>query len=204
MAHDREAASRAKEDKDHALAAARRRAMLRKAQGAAIVVALVGALGFILLQRSGDGPASGGTAGPGQPAPAIEMTDFEGERFRLSDYEGTPVVLNFWASWCPNCIAEMPDFERVYQANKGDVEFLGVNQRDQRRAADELAAETGVTYRLSEDPSGEVFDSFLSLGMPTTVFIGADGNIVDVVTGQLNETQLQDYITRSFGTGTER
>jgi thiol-disulfide isomerase/thioredoxin len=154
-------------------------------------------LGFVLFQ--GISSRKNGRAQPGRPAPSVELTDFEGQRFSLAEYRGAPLVVNFWASWCPNCVAEMPDFEKVHQALKGEVEFVGIDQRDARGPAEDLARETGVTYRLAEDPSGEVFDAFGGLGMPTTAFIDADGHVVDVVTGQLSEGQLRDFITRSFG-----
>jgi peroxiredoxin len=93
----------------------------------------------------------------------------------------------------------MPDFEKVHQDVKEQVAFIGIDQRDDRSAAEDLAHQTGVTYRLAEDPDGRVFDAFGGVGMPTTVFIDADGRVVDVVTGQLNEALLRDFINRSFG-----
>lgn len=139
-----------------------------------------------------------GAAALGQPAPDITMTDFEGKRFDLSEYEGKPLVVNFWASWCPNCIAEMPDFEKVHQATAGDIGFLGINQSDAAGAARDLARQTGVTYRLASDPQGEIFQAFGGNGMPTTVFIDASGNVVDVVVGQLSKDTLTGFIERSF------
>jgi cytochrome c biogenesis protein CcmG/thiol:disulfide interchange protein DsbE len=181
------------------LARARRATLVRRVQTTVIGVAVAGLLGFLLFRAASGGPSVEGSASPGQPAPEVEMTDFGGERFALADFGGTPVVLNFWASWCPNCVAEMPDFERVHQDLEGQVAFLGVNQRDSRSAADDLAEETGVTYRLARDPAGRVYDAFGGTGMPTTAFIDADGNVVDVVVGQLSESQLRDYIQRHFG-----
>ncbi len=163
-----------------------------------LVAGFVAVVGFVLFDGSSSRPAVEGRAERGAPEPNVELTDFSGERFALADYD-TPVVLNFWASWCPNCVAEMPDFERVHKSLGGRVEFLGVNQRDARGLAEDLAHETGVTYRLAEDPSGSVFDAFGGIGMPTTAFIDADGTVVEVVTGQLTEEQLRDFIARSFG-----
>jgi len=154
-------------------------------------VLTVALLVFLLFQGSRNHPSvSGGAA-----APEIRLTDFEGERFALSDYSGTPIVLNFWASWCPSCAAEMPAFEKVHRDLDGEVAFIGIDQRDQRSAADDLARRTGVTYRLAEDPHGRAFDAFGAAGMPTTVFIDPQGNISDVVTGQLSEDQLRVYIS---------
>lgn len=125
---------------------------------------------------------------------SVALTDFDGGRFTLESYRGDPLVVNFWASWCPSCIAEMPAFEQVHRRFDGTVEFLGVNHSDDRSAAEELADMTGVTYRLAEDPRGELFGAFGGTGMPTTAFVDADGAIADVVAGQLTEQQLTSLI----------
>jgi cytochrome c biogenesis protein CcmG/thiol:disulfide interchange protein DsbE len=166
------------------------------------------AVGFIVLTialliargpgRTGDVSVDG-RAAPGARSPDVSLVDFEGEPFSLSEYRGTPVVINFWASWCPSCVAEMPDFEKVHKDLRGEVAFIGIDQRDDRNAAEALAQQTGVTYRLAEDPDGRVFDAFGGVGMPTTAFIDADGNVVDVVTGQLTEELLREHINHSFG-----
>ncbi|MFN2388512.1 MAG: TlpA family protein disulfide reductase [Actinomycetota bacterium] len=124
----------------------------------------------------------------------MALTDFAGGRFTLESYRGRPMVVNFWASWCPSCAAEMPAFEQVHQRFDGTVEFLGVNHSDRRSSAEELARSTGVTYRLAEDPRGQLFTALSGTGMPTTAFIAADGDISEVVAGQLNEEQLTSLI----------
>ena len=181
------------EVKARRLAAARHRATISKIQWSLVAVVGIALLGFLLFQDPPNDPSVGGTALAA--ASEIQLTDFEGERFALSDYAGTPVVVNFWASWCPNCVAEMPAFEKVHKDLDGEVAFIGIDQRDQRSAADDLARRTGVTYRLADDPGGRVFDAFGAAGMPTTVFIDPQGNVSDVVTGQLSEDQLRGYIS---------
>lgn len=163
-----------------------------------VAIVVTAGLGIALSRAPGGDVTVSGAAALGEPAPDVAMTDFEGERFNLSDYEGKPVVMNFWASWCPNCVAEMPDFERVHQSAAGEIVFLGINQSDDRPSAEDLAHETGVTYRLAADPQGEIFQAFGGAGMPTTVFIDPSGNVVDVVVGQLSQDTLTGYIERSF------
>jgi thiol-disulfide isomerase/thioredoxin len=136
----------------------------------------------------------------------VRLTDFEGQDFSLQDFEGRPVVMNFWASWCPFCVAEMPGFEKVHRSVGDEVAFLGIDpcescQGGSREAAERLARETGVTYRLAEDPNGSVFVAFGGSSMPTTVFIDADGRVVERVGGMLSESQLRDFIGRLFGVG---
>jgi len=125
---------------------------------------------------------------------AVALQDFDGGGFTLESYEGRPMVVNFWASWCPSCAAEMPAFEQVHQRLQGTVNFLGVNHSDRRSSAEELARSTGVTYRLAEDPDGQLFSAFGGTGMPTTAFIDADGGVAEVVVGQLSEHQLTSLI----------
>jgi cytochrome c biogenesis protein CcmG/thiol:disulfide interchange protein DsbE len=178
---------------------ARRQSLAVKTSAAVVLVVVI--IGVLVARGpSGSGDVSvDGRAAPGGSSPDVQLVDFDGEHFALSDYRRTPIVLNFWASWCPNCVAEMSDFEKVHQDLKGQVVFLGIDQRDDRRSAEDLAHQTRVSYRLAEDPDGRVFDAFGGVGMPTTAFIDEDGNVIDVVTGQLNEELLRDYIVRSFG-----
>ena len=114
----------------------------------------------------------------------------DGGSAALSELAGDrPVVVNFFASWCPACIAEMPDFESVHQAVGTDVEFLGLALQDRAEAAEQLVLDTGVTYAIGTD-DGDIFEMFQGLGMPTTVFIDAGGVVRDVHSGQLSADAL--------------
>lgn len=178
-------------DGNRALEVSARRRLLVALAAAVVAVAVVAAVGLL---RSGTGANDRGEG----PAP-ISLVDFDGDRFSLAEYRGTPVVVNFWASWCPSCAAEMPAFENVYQDVKGDVGFVGINNNDERSAAERLASDTGVTYRLAEDPGGEAFAAFGGTGMPTTVFINGDGRVVETVAGALSEDQLAALIEEHLG-----
>lgn len=140
-----------------------------------------------------------GQAKLGEPAPDVAVPTFDGEQLRLSDLEGRPVVLNFWASWCAPCVAEMPAFEQVHQELGDQVTFVGINQRDQPEQAARLVRDVGVTYTLARDQEGRSFDAFGAFGMPTTVFIQADGTVVEIVTGQLDEQLLTENIETYLG-----
>ncbi len=108
--------------------------------------------------------------------------------------EGKPVVLNFFASTCVQCIKEMPDFEEVSQAFADDVTFVGLATSDREEDAAPLVDSTGVTYPVGLDESGAFFEVFGGLGMPTTVFLGADGEVKKVWTGALTQEALTDLI----------
>lgn len=131
----------------------------------------------------------------GAPVPEdVTLTLFDGSQVTFGDLRGTPVVLNLWQSYCPVCITEMPDFEIVHQDLGDEVRIIGVDIQDTRPEALELAAETGVTYELADDPEGAFFAAFEGLSMPTTVFIDADGVFVKRHSGFLNEEALRDEI----------
>jgi cytochrome c biogenesis protein CcmG/thiol:disulfide interchange protein DsbE len=165
------------------------------------VLGLVLLVGLLLALPTPEGAAIvEGEASTGASAPVVEMVGFDGETVALADHAGTPVVLNFWASWCPFCIAEMPDFEDVSNAHADEVTFIGVNLQDDAGAADSLAVETGVTYQLARDPQGVVYSAFGGIGMPTTVFIDADGVVAEVVTGQLSRDALEAKVNQHFDT----
>lgn len=133
---------------------------------------------------------------------AAEFSDFEsGEPATLGEYDGTPLVVNLWAAWCPSCIHEMPDFEQVSQEYAGQVEFVGIGIDDDRGAAEQLVKETGVTYRLGIDDDGIFTDLLGAVAMPTTAFIGANGEVIEVRGGQLSADALRAQIEQHLLAG---
>lgn len=106
------------------------------------------------------GDVNGSAAVPspasGEPVPPLEVEAFDGSTVSLQDYAGTPMVVNFWASWCPPCIAEMPDLEAIHQSAGDRLAFVGVNTQDTPEEAAEMVDQTGVTYDLVRDPDGSL------------------------------------------------
>ena len=141
------------------------------------------------------GGAAGEVVDDADAAPTTPFTLFDGTTATLADYQGRPVVVNFWASWCPSCVAEMSAAFKPAQERLGnDVAFLGINIQDERDKALQLIDETGVQFDLAEDPDGRLYVDLEGLGMPFTVFIDSAGNIVDEHNGPLTEQQLVDLI----------
>lgn len=151
-----------------------------------------------------DAPAASGD-GPDTSVPATSLTTFDGETVSFEDYHGTPVVVNFWASWCAPCVAEMPDLEAVHEAAGDRVAFVGINTQDTLEEASDLVAQTGVTYDLVSDPGGDLFREFGVFGMPSTFYVDADGQIVGRHTGLLTRQDLVDDLAGELGVevGTE-
>ena len=112
---------------------------------------------------------------------------------------GKPVVVNFWAALCAPCRLEMPEFQRVHDARADEVTILGVDIGPQwrlgtREEGEALLAELGITYPAGTTSDPEVNTKFGVLGMPTTVFIHADGRVLRTWTGALNEAKMNEIV----------
>lgn len=143
--------------------------------------------------ESGQDDLIGGDAA-GDPAPDVTFALLDGGSLRLSELRGTPVVVNFWAAWCPPCISEMPDFELVHQEIGEDVAFVGIDVRESADAARDLVEETGVTYTIGRDPSGEIFQAFDAVNMPSTFLLARDGTVVASHPGAMDADTLRELI----------
>lgn len=130
----------------------------------------------------------------------IELPRLDGEgSLRLADLAGRPAVVNFFASWCAPCVTEMPEIEEVKQQVGEDVAFVGVNVQDSVDDATELIDRTGVTWDIVRDVDGELTTAVGSVGMPTTVLLDAEGNIVERQTGALDADELRGLLTSALG-----
>lgn len=157
----------------------------------AIAVLVVLVAGFLWLTR--DTEEAQGVAA--DAAPDVTLEFFDGNSRQLSDLKGKPVVLNFWASWCPACISEMPDFGNVHRRLGDQVEFIGVNMQEvDMEAAQALVEQTNVDYRLAHDRDGAIYNQFGGIAMPTTVFISAEGTVESVHSGTIFEDELTETI----------
>ena len=179
----------------------------------ATALALAAALGVVaLLDGGGDAPAAGdgdGVAGyelsPAGELPAsvadVRLVALDGGDDRaLGELLGsTPVVVNFFGSWCVPCVDEMPALEAVHQSLGDRVTFVGMANRDTAERALATVAATGVTYPTYDDPDASALTYFGGLAMPTTVFIDASGEVVDVHSGPLTEAELRSRLDDLFG-----
>jgi cytochrome c biogenesis protein CcmG/thiol:disulfide interchange protein DsbE len=129
--------------------------------------------------------------GPGIPGPV--STRFDDHRVSLAELRGTPVVLNFWASWCPPCRTEQPVLQRAWlkQEPKGKALFLGVNMQDLTGDAEAYLREFEVGYPTVRDPSDATSRRYGATGLPETFFIDRAGRVVGHVVGAVSEAQLE-------------
>lgn len=132
----------------------------------------------------------------------VEFTDADGTTGTIRDFvagAGTPVVVNFFASWCPPCVAEMPDFEAVSQGLGGDVTFLGIAVQDRPEDASRIVESTGITYDWTRDISGDIVGAAGVIQMPSTMFVSADGTVEKVQGGALEPDRLRELIDEHLG-----
>ncbi|MDP6605844.1 MAG: TlpA disulfide reductase family protein [Dehalococcoidia bacterium] len=173
----------------------------------AIVIALIG--GIFVQRELGDDeqPAAAATslgllddreAAINQPAPDFAVRDLDGKIHRLSDFHGKTVVLNFWASWCPPCRAEMPDLLEIYEERLADGDFvvLAIDKltEDTVSAVESFAEEFGLTFPIAFDGSDEIFQRYGVRGLPSTFFIDRNGIIRARTLGPVFGNLLPDGI----------
>jgi cytochrome c biogenesis protein CcmG/thiol:disulfide interchange protein DsbE len=131
----------------------------------------------------------------GKPAPAFSMPLFAADStVTLEKLRGTPVVLNFWASWCLSCRDEAKVLEAGWQRYGDDVAFVGIAVNDEDRPAKDFIAQYGKTYHLGSDVDGSVAVDYGLYGVPETFFIGPDGTILSRYIGPLTTADLDQRI----------
>lgn len=132
-------------------------------------------------------------------APDFTVFDFEGNAVSLSDMVGKPVVVNFWASWCPPCKAEMPDFEEMYEKYGEDIHFMMVNMTDGMQetldSAKNYVDESGFSFPVYYDTELSAAYAYRVNSLPATYFIDKDGYPVTYAKGMLSKSRLQKGIS---------
>jgi peroxiredoxin len=178
--------------------------------GVPILAVAAVVLGVVFVQRNDEpaGDPSAALYGPldsrppakGEPAPDFTLAALDGQPVRLSDLKGTPVVLNFWATWCGPCRAEMPALQESYAEANGSFVILGINSEGTqaetaRRLSRDFRDELGLTFPILLDtPDTEVFNQYRLRGLPDTFFIDRDGVVRDVVVGPLSREAMDEKL----------
>ncbi len=119
-------------------------------------------------------------------SPDFSLQTADGSTVTLSDLQGQPVLVNFWASWCAPCKAEMPAMQRVYEEYRQQgFTILAVNatNQDSQKAATDFATQYGLTFPILFDVRGEASALYQVRALPTTFFVDREGNIHDMLIG---------------------
>lgn len=146
--------------------------------------------------ESDEAPAATQTEEDAERIAAYDFTvyDKDGREVKLSDMKGTPVVLNFWASWCPPCKAEMPDFNEIAGQYEGKVAFMMVNltdgQSETQASAQAFIDSMGYTFPVYFDLTSEAAYTYGISSIPTTFFIDAEGYFVAYYEGSMDSDTL--------------
>lgn len=138
------------------------------------------------------GACGGDDATSSRAAPTFALDDVRRPGTRVTLPEGEPAIVNFLASWCGPCREELPELERISK----EVAVVGVDVADNRGKAVELLDETGVTFPVGYDPQRQVASGYRVNGMPTTVFVAADGTEAGRVQGPVSRATLRDWVER--------
>jgi cytochrome c biogenesis protein CcmG, thiol:disulfide interchange protein DsbE len=132
----------------------------------------------------------------GALAPPIEALDLDGAQFSLVALRGSPVIVNFWATWCGPCIAETPIIQTAYEAHRAEgLRVIGVDSDEP--SADVMAwrVRFGLSFDLAIDHDGAVSRQYRVRGLPSTYFVGRDGIIRQIVYGPLSASGLESALT---------
>ena len=123
---------------------------------------------------------------PGQLAPDFTLTNLDGEEVSLSDYRDKYVLINFWTTWCPNCLAELPFLEDLQNNYPDDVKVLAVNFGEDQGTINEFMTDMEFEdFMVLIDENQAVGREYLVRGVPTNVFIDRDGTVIARVVGYM-------------------
>ena len=139
----------------------------------------------------------------GDAAPSLKLHDLKGAQHTLEDYRGKPVLLNFWATWCVPCAAEMPLLNEMQKRYQGRVVFIAASIDDddmKPQVAAFIKKHQGEALTVMMGATLDTLDDFgVNQGMPGTVFIDAEGKIVNRTTGALKRPDLEQELRKLAG-----
>ena len=137
----------------------------------------------------------------------FELKDQYGNVHKLSDYKGKTIFMNFWATWCPPCRAEMPDIQKLYESYQKEedpeVVILGIagpgyGQEKSEDEVKQFLTDNGYTYPVLMDNGGSLFEQYGIYSFPTTFMITKEGKIFGYVSGQLSEEIMKNIIAQTI------
>jgi peroxiredoxin len=135
----------------------------------------------------------------GDMAPDFTLTTVDGKKVQLSDLKGKKVIVNFWATWCPPCKAEMPHMQNYYDEFSQDenVEILAVNltSGDKVESVQNFVKDYGLTFPIPMDEEGMVGQTYEAITIPTSYMIDSNGRIQNKVVGPMDENMIKEFVS---------
>ena len=127
----------------------------------------------------------------------FKLKNLNGAEVSLSDFKGKKVFLNFWASWCPPCKAEMPDIEKLYgQTKDSDLIILAVNMGEDKSIAKSFIDDHKYSFTVLLDLDQSVASKYNIAAIPTSFFINKEGNIISTIQGGMTLEQMKENISK--------
>jgi cytochrome c biogenesis protein CcmG/thiol:disulfide interchange protein DsbE len=153
---------------------------------------LLGLVGYGLWQVLAENNEKTTGLAIGNAAPDFELKTLDGKSIRLSELQGQKVILNFWATWCPPCRAEMPEMQNFYEKYNKDVEVFAVNltSQDSRDKVHSFIKENGLTFPVVLDEEGDVLKLYKISPIPTSYIIDSEGIIRHKYVGPMTYDQM--------------
>jgi peroxiredoxin len=150
---------------------------------------------LVVAACSESGAAAPQGVNTGNVARDFTLETVDGGKVSLKDHQGQVVLINFWATWCPPCRAEIPDLQSTY-LERGEDGFVvfGVNVEESRAVVQQFMDEMEMTYPVLLDEGGEVMQMYRANGLPMSVIVDAAGVIRVRHVGFLTASQLEDYL----------
>ena len=140
--------------------------------------------------------AAGVTA---QIAPDFTFTDLvTGRTMKLSDLRDKPVYLNFWATWCPPCVKELPHIQSKYEQYKDRIHFLAISVDSEQEAPAQFISSKGYTFTVGYGNEREISRAYNIEAIPASYIIGTDGTIKAQIVGSMDEADLERFLQNAF------
>jgi peroxiredoxin len=130
----------------------------------------------------------------GEYAPNFTLVNTAGEEVTLTNQRDKVVLINFWATWCPPCLQEMPDIQSRYEMHRDHFTVLAVNDGDSNQQVVAFRDEIGLTFEPLLDPSGSIASLYQVSAFPTSIFLDEHGIIQFIHIGLMTESQLDTYL----------
>ncbi len=173
-----------------------------------LIVLIVGMFGWAVYDfayqegnasKNGEAPEEQAEVGlqKGNLAPDFELTTLGGETVKLSDYRGQKIMLNFWATWCPPCRAEMPDMQKFYENE--DVQILAVNLTKSEKSRGDVKPfkkDFGLTFPILMDEKLNVANQYEIQPIPTSYMIDSEGKIQHIALGAMNYDMMVEQFKK--------
>src|SRR3989338_4124108 len=139
--------------------------------------------------------ASIGSSAGSQLAPDFALAKLGGGTISLAEFRGKkPVVVDFWASWCPNCRRDMPNLNHFYEKYKDKVEVIGVNLQENDSTVRDFVASRGISFPIALDPRGQASNAFGIQYTNPHLLIDINGNLVRAIPGDIRESDIASLI----------